>query len=245
MPPPIRGYIENTMLDWEGKLAAVIFLPGCNFRCAYCHARHLIEPTPPDEAIPIEAVLSSLQRQRGWVDGIVISGGEPTLYPDLPELISFFRVEGIGVKLDTNGSRPDMLERLLGRGIVDHVAMDIKAPLDHRYSEVAGVEVDLDAIRRSIELLMSSDIPYEFRTTACPSQLGEDEIAGIAQAVRGARHLYLQAFRPVNCLDRSFENIKPYNSDEMRTLSLVASRYVERCSVRGDEASEHVTAEVN
>jgi len=242
MPPLIRGFIESTMLDWEGKLAAVVFLPGCNFRCRYCHARHLVEPMPSDEFIPIEAVLLCLRRQRGWVDGVVVSGGEPTLHPDLLELIQLFRGEGIGVKLDTNGSRPDVLEKLLQRNALDYVAMDVKAPLDQRYDEVAGVKVDLEAIRRSIELLMRSGVPCEFRTTVCPAQIGEDEIADIAQAVRGATKLYLQAFRPVNCLDRSFEKLKPYNADEMRNLGRIASRYVKRCAVRGDAAGELAAA---
>ena len=94
MLPPIRGFIESTLLDWEGKLAAVVFLPGCNFRCGYCHARHLVEPTPSDESIPIEAVLVNFRRQHGWLDGVVISGGEPTLHPGLRDFIGKFRAEG-------------------------------------------------------------------------------------------------------------------------------------------------------
>jgi len=242
MPPPIRGFIENTLLDWEGKLAAVVFLPGCNFRCGYCHARHLVEPLPSDEVIPIEAVLLNLRRQRGWLDGVVISGGEPTLHSDLLEMIELFRAEGVGVKLDTNGSRPEVLAHLLRRGVLDYVAMDIKAPLDHRYRDVAAAEVDLNAIRRSIEILIASDIPYEFRTTVCPTQLAEEEIACVAEAVRGATLLYLQPFRPVNCLDRSFESLKPYNPDRMRDLCRIAAGYVGRCAVRGDQASEFVAA---
>ena len=155
MLPPIRGFIESTLLDWEGKVAAVVFLPGCNFRCGYCHARHLVEPMPSDEAIPLEAVLVSFRRQRGWLDGVVISGGEPTLHPGLLDFIRQFRAKGIAVKLDTNGSRPDVLERLLALGVLDYVAMDVKAPLDGKYAEVARAPVDLDAIRRSIELLIA------------------------------------------------------------------------------------------
>jgi len=241
--PPIKGFIEHSMIDWEGKLASVVFLPGCNFRCAYCHARHLVGPMPIVESIPLEAVLLFLRRQRGWIDGVVISGGEPTLHENLLGLIRRFRDEEVGVKLDTNGSRPDVLERLLGLGVLDYVAMDIKAPLDHRYSEVAGVQVDLDAIRRSIKLLMTGNVPYEFRTTVCPTQLAEEDIAGIGEAIEGARALYLQPFRPINCLDRSLESIKPYNQDQMRDLCRIAAPHVRRCSVRGDHASQLVSAE--
>ena len=244
MSPPIRGFLENTMLDWEGKLAAIVFLPGCNFRCGYCHARHLIESSECDESIPLEAILQSLRRQKGWIDGVVISGGEPTLHADLLDLIRAFRAEGLPVKLDTNGSRPDVLEDLLALQVLDYVAMDVKAPLDYRYDDVTGVSVVLDAVRRSIELLVTSDIPYEFRTTVCPAMLDTADIKGIGQAVRGARLLCLQPFRPVNCLDRSLEQVKPYNPDQMRRLCQVAAKYVRRCVVRGDSASELLTAEV-
>jgi len=240
--PPLRGFLENTLLDWEGKIAAMVFLPGCNFRCGYCHARHLLEPDLSDETIPPEAVLQSLRRNRGWVDGVVISGGEPTLHPDLPELIDLFRAEGLGVKLDTNGSRPDTLERLLSKGLLDYVAMDVKAPLDDAYREVAGAPVDVEAIRRSIELLLEGSVPYEFRTTVCPAQLGAGQIERIARAIRGAERYYLQPFRPVNCYDRSFETIRPYNGDEMRELCRAAAPFVARCAVRGDSAATPAAA---
>jgi pyruvate formate lyase activating enzyme len=239
--PLIKGYIPSTLLDWEGRIAAIIFLPGCNLRCGYCHARHLLEALS-DESIPLKAVLEGLQAQRGWIDGVVVSGGEPTLHADLPELIRTFRAEGFPVKLDTNGTRPDVLADLIEEGLVDHVAMDIKAPLDHRYLDVTGAEVDLDAIRASIDLLIGGGVSYEFRTTVCPAYLDEDGIKGVGMAVRGARTLYLQNFRPVNCLDRNLLGVKPYNQDEMRSLCRAASRYVHRCLVRGDGASERSEA---
>jgi pyruvate formate lyase activating enzyme len=241
MPPPIRGFIESTLLDWEGKVAAVVFLPGCNFRCGYCHARHLVEPMPTDESIPLEAILVAFRRQRGWLDGVVITGGEPTLQPGLLDFIRRFRAEGIAVKLDTNGSRPDVLERLLGLGVLDYVAMDVKGPLDGKYAEVARTPVDLDAIRRSIGLLIGGATPYEFRTTVCPNTLDADEIERTAQAVRGAQAYYLQAFRPVNCLDRGLENMQAYNPDQMREFCRRAARHVQRCAVRGDQSSELAT----
>jgi len=242
MLPPIREFIENTLLDWEGKLAAVVCLPGCNFRCGYCHARHLVEPLPSPDVIPLEAILLNLRRQSGWIDGMVVSGGEPTLHAGLAELIETFRGEGLPIKLDTNGSRPDVLERLLRTGALDYVAMDVKAPLDERYAKVVNAPVNLENLRRSIDLLVHGDISYEFRCTVCPTQLDEEEIELIAQAVSGARALYLQPFRPVNCLDRSFEKMKPYNPDRMRELCHIAARHVERCMVRGDQASELVAA---
>ncbi len=240
MSPPIRGFIESTLLDWEGRIAAVVFLPGCNFRCGYCHARHLVTPSLSHEAIPLEAVLLNLRRQHGWIDGVVISGGEPTIHADLLDLITVFRAEGVPVKLDTNGSRPDVLARLLDLGVLDYVAMDVKASLDKKYFEVTAAAVDLDAVERSIGLLISSDVPYEFRTTVCPAHLDEQDVVRIAQVIRGARLFYLQPFRPVNCLDPSFDAIRPYNPDRMQAFRAAAAKYVRRCVVRGDQAGDAI-----
>ena len=236
----IKGFIENTLIDWEGRVAAVLFVPGCNFRCAYCHASHLLNPDASDESIPIEHVLSSLLRNRGWIDGVVISGGEPTLHKGLRKLVDLFHDSDIPVKLDTNGSRPGVLAELLENNLLGYVAMDVKAPLDYRYGEVASAPVNTEDIRESIEMLIASDIDYEFRTTVCPTQLDAPEIEGIGQAVRGAKAYILQTFRPVNCLDPSLEEVKPYTGDKMRELAKVASKYVQRCMVRGDTASETV-----
>jgi pyruvate formate lyase activating enzyme len=242
MSPPIRGFVENTLLDWEGKLASIIFLPGCNYRCRFCHAQHLIDPPDHVESIPTDSVLRALRRQRGWIDGVVLSGGEPTLHPDLLELIEAVREQGLLVKLDTNGSKPDVLEKLLLMGVIDYVAMDIKAPLDEKYSLIARVPVKLEAIRRSIELLISGTVEYEFRTTVYPADLDDADIERIALDIRGARLFYLQSFRPANTLDPDLAEVKPYTMMEMREFCRIASKYVRRCAVRGDQASEIMTA---
>ncbi len=242
MSPPIRGFVANTLLDWEGRLAAIVFLPGCNYRCRFCHAQYLLDPPDGAESIPLDAVMASLRRQRGWVDGVVVSGGEPTLHPDLPEMIQAFRDEGLLVKLDTNGSKPDVLEKLLLMGLVDYVAMDVKAPLDEKYSLVARAPVKLDAIRRSIELLISGTVEYEFRTTMYPVDLDDADVERIALAIRGARLFYLQSFRPANTLDPDLADVRPYTSLQLREFCRIASKYVRRCAVRGDQASEIVAA---
>ena len=240
MLPPIKGFIESTLIDWEGRLAAEVFLPGCNFRCSYCHAAHLIEPGDRLESIPMDVILQSLQGGKNWIDGVVISGGEPTLHKGLRELVQVFRNDGLEVKLDTNGSRPGALEALLEDGLIDYVAMDVKAPLDHRYAEVVGAPVEVDDIRASIEMLIAGDIGYEFRTTVCPAVLSPDAVVEAAQGVRGASQYFLQSFRPVNCLDPSLHSVKPYTGDEMRDMAARCAKYVQRCMVRGDAASEIV-----
>lgn len=236
--PPIKGFIENTMLDWEGRISAALFLPGCNFRCPYCHAGHLVSDAALLESIPIERVMASLMRNRDWIDGIVVSGGEPTLHEGLRELVELFRDAGLPVKLDTNGARPGVLRELVGAGLVEHVAMDVKAPLDDRYRETVGVDVDLDKVRASIGLLMEGDVSHEFRTTVCPVHTNAEDIEDLARDIEGAEVLFLQKFRPVNCLDESLNEVKPYNDEEMREFAERAARHVRRCVVRGDTASE-------
>ncbi len=239
--PKIKGFVENTLLDWEGRVVSVLFLPRCNFRCGYCHAGYLVSAPNEMESIPLEGVLSALQRGRGWVDGVVLSGGEPTLHPGLERLIRLLRSEGFPVKLDTNGSRPDVLEALMSEKLLDYVAMDIKAPLDERYSAVAGVSCDLEALERSVELLIAGDVDYEFRTTVCPFYLDRDGVEGVARAVRGAGRLVLQRFRPTQCLIPDLEEVEPYNDDEMRAMAELSSRYVRECYVRGDQSSRVTT----
>ncbi|MHA1518510.1 MAG: anaerobic ribonucleoside-triphosphate reductase activating protein, partial [Alphaproteobacteria bacterium] len=235
MLPPVKGLLETTMIDWEGRLATEVFLPGCNFRCPFCHARSLVLEGEVSESIPLAAVDACLERNAGWVDGVIISGGEACLQPGLPDLIRHFRAHGMAVKLDTNGSRPDVLDELLGKAMLTAVSMDVKAPLDERYHAVAGVHVDLDAIRASIEMLIAADVDHEFRTTLCPALHDADAVEQTALAVRGARRYVLQRFRPLNCLNPDFNRIEPFTDEAMRDFADIARRFVSSCQVRGDQ----------
>jgi len=234
--PPIKGFIQNTLIDWPGRIAAEIFLPGCNFRCPFCHAAHLVIRPNTLESIPFESVRSSLLERLEWVDGVVISGGEPTICGGLPALVDAIAALGLPVKLDTNGSRPEVLEALLKGGTVTAVSMDIKAPLDERYDRLAGVAVDLDAIRRSIRLLLSSTAAeVEFRTTVPPGYLDEGDILEIAAVIEGAQDYVLQAFRSGDCLDPAMNAVKSGNPEDLKPMAARAARYVKRCRVRGFE----------
>jgi pyruvate formate lyase activating enzyme len=234
--PPIAGYHPTTLIDWPGRLAAVVFLPGCNLRCRFCHAGALL--ARPAESIPLEAVLEHLASRRDWLDGVVICGGEPTLWPTLPQLCEVFRGRGLAVKLDTNGTQPERLAGLLAAGLVDAVAMDVKAPLDERYAAVCGVEVDVAAIGRSVDLLMASRVEYEFRTTVCPAFLGEAEIEAIGGRIAGARRWVLQRFEPTHALDPALRGVAPYDPARMEALAALGRRYVARCLVRGQAENE-------
>jgi pyruvate formate lyase activating enzyme len=231
--PPIRGFLTCTLIDWPGRVAAEVFLGGCNFRCPFCHAAHLVlNPSQLEEIAP-ESVLEHLRVQRGWIDGVVISGGEPTADERLPALIEALRAAGAAIKLDTNGSRPEVLRALIEGGMLAAVSMDLKAPLDERYHRAAGVEVDLHAVRDSIDLLTSSDLDVEFRTTVCPAFHTHEDVVAMARASAGAAKYCLQTFQPLNCIAPALLQVKPYSDAEMRALAEAAGEFVERSWVRG------------
>jgi pyruvate formate lyase activating enzyme len=231
--PPIKGFQPNTLLDWPGKICAILFLPGCNFRCPYCHSRELVGDAAGIESIPLGAVLEHLAGQRDWIDGVVITGGEPLGQPHLRALIETLRGRGLGIKLDTNGSHPSPLAELIDAGLLDYVAMDVKAPLDERYERVAGVAVDLGAIRRSIELLGEGRVEHELRTTFCPALLDESAVLEMAAQLAGARRWILQPFRPVNCLARWLETTERPGEPQMADLVARCQGICPGCRQRG------------
>ncbi len=229
----IVGLAKTSLLDWDGNVTAVIYLPGCNFRCPVCHNRELVlEPDRVDE-VPWKEVEDFINDNREFLDGVVVTGGEPTIHKDLPELLRKLRRLDVKIKLDTNGSRPDVLESLIGEGLVDFIAMDLKAPLDSKYDTVAGVEVDLSAIKRSIEIIMSSGIDYEFRTTVVPVLLKDNDYERIASYVGTAKRYALQHFRPKNTLDPNFSVLDPIPEARMKAIAEKCKLYVRRVVIRG------------
>jgi len=239
--PPIAGYHPTTLIDWPGRLASIVFLPLCNLRCRFCHAGPLLEE--PEEPIPLESVLAHVASREGWLDGVVICGGEPTVWPTLPELCKRFRSAGLAVKLDTNGTFPDRIAALLDAGLVDAVAMDLKAPLDDRYRRVCGAPgMDLALVERSMHLLMEGRVDYEFRTTVCPAFIGEDEIRAMGASVAGASRWNLQRFEPAYTLDPALRDVAPYGPARMEALAEIARTYVARCRIRGQAAEQAVGA---
>lgn len=177
----IGGFVKSSLVDYPGKVAAVIFTQGCNFRCSYCHNPQLVYPEFFAESVSFEDVRGFLKERRRLLDGVVFCGGEPTVQDDILEAVLEVRSLGYAVKLDTNGSRPDVLERLLPH--LDYVAMDIKAPFGREYSRICGVHVDDYEIRRSMLLIRAAGLPYEFRTTFHPTFLPAEEAAKISKAI--------------------------------------------------------------
>lgn len=214
----IGGLQKTSLLDFPEKIAAIVFTMGCNFRCGYCHNPELIN----GEA-KIEEVFEFLKTRQGKLDGVVITGGEPCLQKDLPEFIKQVKELGFAVKLDTNGSFPEMLEKVLAD--LDYVAMDIKAPLE-KYSQIVNVDVDTSKILKSIEVLKNGGVDYEFRTTVVKSQLSFEDFEKIGQLIQGAPRYYLQRFEASKILDKSLENEKTYSTEEFERIIDILKSYV-------------------
>jgi pyruvate formate lyase activating enzyme len=231
--PQIKGFIETSLCDWDGLISSVVFLPGCNFRCPFCQNAELVLEPDSLPSVGFDQISEYLRAQTSWIDGVVLTGGEPTIWGGLAELAEALKELGFQVKLDTNGTSPDVIAGLVDRGLVDFVAMDIKAPLDERYRRAAGVPVDLDSIRQSIETVKSLKGAHEFRTTLVPGFVGEEEVALMAEAVRGAHRYALQRFVPDNSLDKALRRAIAYDDTFVSHLLQVAGKSVENCIYRG------------
>lgn len=194
------GLNKFSLSDYPGHVAAVVFTQGCNFRCWFCHNGSLIPGNVPDSSlIPQEKVFGFLEDRSRQLDGVVITGGEPTIQPDLPEFIHRIKAMGLLVKLDTNGSLPEVLRRLLEEKLIDFIAMDIKAPLDI-YDRLTGVQTPISRIKESIELIARSGVAHEFRTTVVKSLLSPQSLRLIRKLVPTESRHYFQKFRPEHAL---------------------------------------------
>ncbi|HUT33895.1 MAG TPA: anaerobic ribonucleoside-triphosphate reductase activating protein [Planctomycetota bacterium] len=232
--PRIKGFLPTSLIEWEGRVSCALFLPGCNFRCPFCHASDLV--LRPDEIpdVSLGSIVEHLQANRGWVDGAVVSGGEATLHEGLAGLLGVLREHLAGIKLDTNGSRPEVVRELMDAGLVNSVALDIKAPLDERYSAAAGVPVDPEAVRATIGLLRSRGIEHEFRTTVVPGLHCARDIIEIARELGPAETLVLQQFAPLNCIDPAYQELRPFSRDQLRDMASAATEFVAGCRLRGE-----------
>ncbi|UCC33103.1 MAG: anaerobic ribonucleoside-triphosphate reductase activating protein [Candidatus Bathyarchaeota archaeon] len=234
----IKGFVDLSLVDWDGKLTSVIFLPRCNFRCPYCHNYTLVLCPGKEKTIPFERVESYLTSKRDWLDGVCITGGEPTLHSDLPELCSRIKNIGLPVKLDTNGTNPQMVEGLIEERIVDYIAADIKAPLTaHKYSRAIGVDSEnaLREVKETIGVLLASRVDYEFRTTVVPTLHGEEDIEEISRDIKGCKKYVLQRFDVSvgkKTLDPAFSELKPFADDEIVSFLEAARKYVPTTRIR-------------
>ncbi len=226
----IGGLQRVSLIDYPGEICAIVFTAGCNFRCPYCHNPELVHIN--GEYIAENKVFEFLKKRRDKLSAVSITGGEPTLHNDLPVFLEHIKSMGYKIKLDTNGTNPDILAQLIDDQTVDYAAMDVKAPL-YKYDKAAGVKVDTGRISESINIIKRSGIDYEFRTTIVRSQLAEDDIMSIAKLIKGANLYYLQRFIPYKTLNPSFLNELPYeNEDLLRMSKIIMKDYVHNCYVR-------------
>lgn len=229
----IGGWQKFSLIDYPGQLSTVIFTQGCNFRCPYCHNPELVESKlfqPPESE---EAILSFLKSRVGRLDGVVVTGGEPTLQPDLLQFLKKIKKLGFSVKLDTNGSQPDKLKLLLENKLVDYWAMDLKAP-EEKYSEVIRTNLEFHLIQQSIDLIRRSEKDYEFRTTVVKGQLSGEDLMAIGRLIEGAERYALQTFIPAEkILDPAFRKKSSYDQVELRAwANQLEQKYVKQCLVR-------------
>lgn len=227
----IAGLQKTTLLDFPGRIACTVFLAGCNLRCPFCHNASLV--LPGQIAAPVmseEELLSFLQTRKGKLDGVCITGGEPTLYRSLPALIENIRALGFLVKLDTNGSDPEMLKELLDRGMLDYVAMDIKNSPERYRETCGGVEI-IESVRQSAGLLMAGSTDYEFRTTVVHPLHTPEELEAVGKWLQGAKQYYLQHF--VDSGDLVGTGVSALNREEMEQLRRAVLPYIPNTFIRG------------
>lgn len=224
----IGGVQKTSLLDFPDKISAIVFTQGCNFRCGYCHNPELIV-LRNEPSYTVDGFFEFLETRKGKLDGVVITGGEPCLQKDLIEFIRRIKDMGFLVKLDTNGSFPDVLEQALP--YIDYVAMDIKAPLD-KYFDIVRVKINPDKIRGSISLIMNSGVDYEYRTTVVKSQLNYDDFRQIGELIKGAKKYYLQKFVPSKTLDENMMKETTYSNAEFEEIKNILSEYVDNVVIR-------------
>ena len=234
----IKGFIQNSLLDWDGKIVSTLYTPYCNFRCPFCQNAGLILEPEKIQEIPFEIIRDYLKNNKKWIDGVCITGGEPCMYKDLPQFLAKMKKLGILVKLDTNGAFSIMLKGIITKKLVDYIALDIKAPLElTAYSKSIGSTnpKNLENVKKSIKLIIDSDVDYEFRTTVVPTLHTEKDIEKIAKFIKGAKKYALQNFsNKGEILDPQFQKVKPYHMEILYRMQRIASPFVKQCVVRGN-----------
>ncbi len=228
----LGGLQKLTLIDYPGKIAATVFTIGCNFYCPFCHNPELVDPQKIKDQprVSEEEFFEFLKGRQGLLEGVCITGGEPTLQTDLPEFIKKIKELGFLVKLDSNGTHPNVIEKLLADKLVDYVAMDIKAPLE-KYKKVAGPSISLEDIQRSVELTRLAP-DYEFRTTILPAIHSKKDILSIGRWLQGAKKYFLQQFRPIKTLNPAFENEKPFKWDDVVKFKNTLEIFFDKVEIR-------------
>lgn len=230
----IGGLQKLTLIDYPKKLACTVFTAGCNFRCPFCYSSELVLPEKIKKQPRISQVefFKFLEGKKGLIEGVVICGGEPTIHKDLTPFVKKIKKLGFSVKLDTNGSNPAVLKKLIGDGLIDYVAMDIKGPKDH-YQKISMSKISSNSVEKSVKILKESKIDSEFRTTVVPGILDKKEITQMARWIGPGGKYYLQNFRPEKTIDPKYEQIKPYSDEKLLEIRNAIAPLFDVCEIRG------------
>jgi pyruvate formate lyase activating enzyme len=228
----LGGLQEISLLDYPGKICAIVWTVGCNFCCPFCYNPDMVYGDT--ELVPLDHVLSFLDDRVGKLDALSITGGEPLIHEDIKDFMKEAKDRGFLVKVDTNGTFHDRLEHLIDAGLIDYVSMDVKAPID-KYDSLAGVHVDMNKIMKSIELIMQKAPDYEFKTTMIPSLLEKEDVKRVASLIKGAKRYYLQQFKKdVPVINQELLSATtPFTADDFKEMKDLASPLVESCLLRG------------
>ena len=227
----IKGLQTLTLLDYPGKVACTVFTGGCNFRCPFCHNGGIVLNPGAEPSIPVEKVFDLLKKRRGVLEGVCITGGEPTLWKGLWDFAREIKAMGYSVKLDTNGTNPELMHKLILAGVVDYVAMDVKNCPD-KYAETIGVKgFNLQPVKDSVRLLMQGTVGYEFRTTVVKGMHTPQDIVEIGKWIQGADKYFIQPYRDSDLvIDRSCER---HSDEELQAILAAAREYVPAAELRG------------
>jgi len=227
----IGGFQKTSLLDYPDSISAIIWTVGCNFRCHFCYNRNIVFGDV--DLFPEEEVLSFLEKRKGLLEGLVITGGEPLLQEDIVDFVDKVKKLGYLIKIDTNGSYPEKLKELIDKKLVNYVAMDVKAP-KNKYDKLTGVKTDVEKIEKSIEIIKNSGIDYEFKTTFAPELLTKEDILEIAKWLEGSKRFYLQQFKnDVPLVSPKLQNVAPYPKEKLIETLKEIKPYFEFCDVRG------------
>ncbi|MEK7166913.1 MAG: anaerobic ribonucleoside-triphosphate reductase activating protein [Patescibacteria group bacterium] len=227
----IGGLQKISLIDYPDKICSVIFTIGCNFKCKFCYNPELVLINSQQPTIKQEDIFKFLKKKKKFIDGVCVTGGEPTLHQDLPEFLEQIKKMGFLVKLDTNGTNPKMLKKLIKKKLVDYIAMDIKAPF-LKYEKIIGKKIDLSKIKESIKIIINFP-DYEFRTTVAPNLVTEEDIIFIAKQIKGAKKYFLQQFVPSEkMIDEKYKKLKPYPMEILKKMRDKTKKYIKTVKIR-------------
>ncbi len=228
----LGGFQKMTLIDYPGKIATTVFTVGCSFRCGFCHNPELVIPVQfPAPNNMVEEFFQHLSKRKGKLEGVCITGGEPTIQPDIIEFIKKIREIGFLVKLDSNGSQPEMLKKIIKEKLVDFIAMDIKSS-QQNYNKAIGLKFDIKKIKKSVKMIMESGIDYEFRTTVVPGIHSEQDFEEIGKWIKGAKAYYLQEYRQRHILDPKLKDVTAGKTLDLEKIKQSLKPYVKKVGIR-------------